>query len=139
MSELDLHYNRKYSTWDNTDGEPIIYCDNNSKYYYNDPITGVIYIKTKYLDEIKKKHQIKYWAYTEKSYLEKGWNEEASMHIEIDENGNIIQNIKNNSLSSINIEYKEDCKNCKFGIYQEMNKPVDYSKFIKLVWNEDEY
>ena len=43
------------------------------------------------------------------------------------------------SLSSINIEYKEDCKNCKFGIYQEMNKPVDYSKFIKLVWNEDEY
>lgn len=139
VSELDLHYNRKYSTWDNTDGEPIIYCDNNSKYYYNDPITGVIYIKTKYLDEIKKKHQIKYWAYTEKSYLEKGWNEEASMHIEIDENGNIIQNIKNNSLSSINIEYKEDCKNCKFGIYQEMNKPVDYSKFIKLVWDEDEY
>ena len=61
------------------------------------------------------------------------------MHIEIDENGNIIQNIKNNSLTSINIEYKEDCKNCKFGIYQEMNKPIDYSKFIKLVWDEDEY
>lgn len=139
VSELDLHYNRRYSTWDNTDGESIIYCDNNSKYYYNNPITGMIYVKTKYLDEIMKNHQIKYWAYTEKSYLDKGWNEEASMHIELDDNGNIIQNIKNNSLFSENNECKEDCKNCKFGIYQEMNKPVDYSKFIKFVWDEDEY
>jgi len=139
VSELNLHYNRKYSTWDNADGEAIAYCDNNSKSYYNNPITGVIYIKTKYLEEVMKEHQIKYWAYTEKSYLDKGWNEEASMHIEIDENGNIIQNIKNNNLSSINIEYKENCKNCKYEIYQEMNKKVDYSKFIKFVWDEDEY
>lgn len=139
VSELGLHYNRKYSTWDNASGECIVYCDNNSKYYYNSPMTGVIYIKTKYLDEIMKKHQIKYWAYTEKSFLDKGWNEEASMHIEIDANGNIIQNIKNNSLSSVNIEKKEECKKCKFGIYQEMNKPADYSEFVKLVWDEDEY
>lgn len=139
LSELNLHYNRMYSTWDNDVGEAIVYCDNNNKYYYRSPITRAIYIKTKYLSEIIKKHQIKYWAYTEKSYLDKGWNEEASMHIELDEKGNVLQNIKNNCLTRSITEEKEECKNCKFGIYQELHKPVDFSDFFKHIWDDEEF
>ncbi|MCR5146994.1 MAG: hypothetical protein K6B70_06605 [Clostridia bacterium] len=139
LSELNLHYNRMYSTWENDAGETIIYCDNNNKYYYHTPIARAIYIKTKYLSEIMNKHQIKYWAYTEKSYLDKGWNEEASMHIELDKNGNILHNIKNNCLTRTITEENEECKNCKYGIYQEMHKPVNYSDLLKHILDEEEF
>ncbi len=82
-----MYYNRKNSTWHDADGNIIIYCDNNSKNYYRSPITGAIYIKTEYLNKINDKHDVKYWAYTEKSYMDKGRNKDASLHIELDEKG----------------------------------------------------
>ncbi len=142
LSEFNLTYNRKYSTWDSADGEPIIYCDNNSKEYYKNPVTGVIYIRTDYLAKLIEKHKVKYWAYTEKNYLNKGWNEDASLHMELDDKGNVKAMFKNNNLVSHKSEVNEKCKECKFEIYQESSKPVNYSKSIiglnKFIWNEDE-
>ena len=114
-------------------GEAIIYCDNNSKNYYKSPIIGAIYIKTNYLNKIIKKHKVKYWAYTEKNYLNKGWNEDASLHIELDEKGNINAMFNNNKLSSTRTEVNDKCKKCKFGIYQELSKPIDYSEIMSKI------
>lgn len=118
LSELNLTYNKKYSTWDSIQGEPIIYCDNNGKNYYQSPVTGVIYIRTDYLNKILKKHTVKYWAYTEKNYLDKGWNEDASLHVELDDSGNVDAIFKNNNLSRVETKVNNECKKCKFGIYR---------------------
>ena len=131
ISELELYYNRKNSTWHDADGNIIIYCDNNSKDYYRIPITGAIYVKTEYLNKIIDKHDVKYWAYTEKSYMDKGWNKDASLHIELDEKGDVNALFNNNNLISNKNNFNENCKKCKYNIYQEASKPVDYSKIFE--------
>ena len=133
LSDLDLTYDRKYSTWNSKAGEPIIYCDNNAKGYYKSPITGAIYIRADFLKKIIQKHKAMYWAYTEKNYLDKGWNEDASLHIELDSNGNINSMFRNNDLCDTKKVISNRCKRCKFGIYQELNKhSINYSKLIDL-------
>lgn len=139
IKEFNLVYNRKYSTWELSDGTPIVYCDNNSKDYYNEPLTGAIYIKTEYLNKIIEKHNVKYWAYTQKSYLEMGWNDDACLHIELDAKGNINAMFKNNSLFPYEEKYDEKCKECKYCIYQE-HSSRDYFSFINdLLGDEEEY
>ena len=134
LSDLDLTYDRKYSTWNSKEGEPIIYCDNNAKGYYKSPITGAIYIRTDFLKKVIQKHKVMYWAYTEKNYLDNGWNEDASLHIELDSNGNINSMFRNNDLCDTKKVISNRCKKCKFGIYQELNKhSINYSKLIDLV------
>lgn len=130
---LNLKYDAKYSTWINGKGEVIIYCDNNSKEYYHDFVTRSIYIKTNALNELKEKCDIKYWAYTEKNYMDEGWNEDACLHVELDKNAHIVSKFKNNSLTNDETEVNIKCKKCKFGIYQELNKPFDYSKFKDIL------
>ena len=130
--EFDLIYNKKYSTWNLKDGETIIYCDNNSKDYYNIPITGAIYIRTDYLNKIIEKYKVKYWAYTEKSYLDNGFNEEASLHIELDEKSNINSIFNNSKLTSVKREVNNKCKKCKYETQKEKEKNIiDYEKFIE--------
>ncbi len=128
IKELKLKYDNTFSTWKNDRGEIIIYCDNNNSNLYKDTITNAIYIRKEYLDKINKNHQVVYWAYTEKSYLDKGWNEEASLHLELDSNGNVISKYKNNSLKNNKNNFNENCKKCKYGIYQEHSKSYGLSK-----------
>lgn len=130
ISDLGLEYSRKYSTWNDSEGNILIYCDNNSKDFYRTPITGAIYIKTKYLNKLLGKYNIKYWAYTEKNYLNKGWNEDASLHIELDDKGNIKALFKNNALTPNNTELNQNCANCPHGIYHDMNDTVEYLSLL---------
>lgn len=132
INEFNLKYNNKYSTWENNKGDIIIYCDNNNSDFYKDAITNAIYIRKDYLDIINKNHNIVYWAYTEKSYLNNGWNEAASLHLELDYNGNIISKYQNNNLKDIENEFNKNCKKCKYGIYQESSKPYVFPK-IKII------
>ncbi len=131
IKELNLKYDNTFSTWKNSRGEIIIYCDNNNSDFYKDAITNAVYIRKDYLDIINKNHLVVYWAYTEKSYLNKGWNEDASLHLELDNNGNVISKYQNNALKNCKNKFNKNCKKCKFGIYQELSKPYDFSK-IKL-------
>ena len=113
-----------------------MYCDNNSKDYYRNSITGAIYIKTEHLNKIFRKHDVKYWAYTEKNYMNKGWNDEASLHIELDKNGNVNKMFNNNKLVPNKEEVNKNCKKCKYNIYQEMNdKNIEYMSKLELLKN----
>lgn len=129
IKELNLKYDSTFSTWKNDRGEIIIYCDNNNSDFYKDVITNAVYIRKDYLDIISKNHQVVYWAYTEKNYLEKGWNEEASLHLELDSNGNVISKYQNNALINNKNGFNKNCKKCKYGIYHELTKPHDFSRF----------
>lgn len=144
IKDLDLKYDRRYSIWkSNENGDAVIYCDNNNREYFKYPITGAIYIRTDYLNTIIKKHNVKYWAYTEKSFMNKGWNEDASLHIELDSNGSVIKSFKNNNLNPVEREeVKEECKKCKFGIYQRhIQRNIDYTEIMKSLvdfeWDDE--
>lgn len=65
---------------------------------------------------------------TEKNYLDKGWNEEASLHLELDGNVNVISKYQNNSLKINKNSFNKNCKKCKYGIYQELSKTHDFPK-----------
>lgn len=88
-------------------------------------------------------HKICYWAYTEKSYLDYGWNEKASVHIELDVNGNVIAKYANNSLNNVEKEYNKLCKKCSYNIYQEQSNNNDLlNSLLKdyyTISDEEEY
>lgn len=138
INDLNLKYDNTFSTWKNNRGEIIIYCDNNNSNFYKDAITHAVYIREDYLDIINQNHQVVYWAYTEKNYLDKGWNEEASLHLELDSNGNVISKYQNNSLKNNKNSFNKNCKKCKYGIYQELSKPYDFPKLSFLDDLEDD-
>lgn len=133
IKELKLHYDTKNSTWKNSRGDIVLYCDNNNSDFYSNPITNSIYMRKDYFDIICEKFMVLFWAYTEKNYLNKGWNEEASLHLEFDSKGNIISKYKNNSLKHVEESFNNNCKKCKYGIFRKLNKPISYPKINLII------
>ena len=133
IKELKLHYDTKNSTWKNSRGDIVLYCDNNNSDFFSNPITNDIYMRKDYFDIICEKFMVLFWAYTEKNYLNKGWNEEASLHLEFDSKGNIISKYKNNSLKHVEESFNNKCKKCKYGIFQKLNKPNSYPKINLII------
>ena len=131
---LNLKYNFRTSSWDDVDGNQIILCDNNTKSFYKYPVSGAIYIRTDVLEELKKHNDIVYWCYTEKLYKNYGWNEKASLHLELNSNGKVIKEYNNNNLSYSEKKVPLKCKKCKYNIYEKHNKiSNDYT--IKIINN----
>lgn len=133
IKELGLHYDVKDSTWKNSKRDIVLYCDNNNSEFFSSPITNAIYMRKDYYDVICERHKVLFWAYTEKNYLDKGWNENASLHLEFDDKGNIISKYKNNTLKYAEELYNKKCERCKYGIFKELNKPISYSKFNLII------
>lgn len=122
VKHLNLKYNFKTSSWDDINGNQIILCDNNTKNFYKYPVSGAIYIKTDILEELKKHNYVVYWCYTEKLYKNYGWNEKASLHLELDSDGNVIKEFNNNNLSNSEKSVPLKCKRCKYNIYKKQNE-----------------
>lgn len=138
---LDLKYDFKTSSWIDNNGNIIILCDNNVKYYYKYPVSNSVYIKTSILNKLKLNNKILYWCYTEKRNEKHGWNDKACLHIEIDSDGKVISKFQNNSLKTSKNKINNKCENCKFGIYQKsqlISKDYNYNKLIDII-NDLEY
>lgn len=138
---LNLKYNFRTSSWDDVDGNQIILCDNNTKSFYKYPVSGAIYIRTDVLEELKKHNDIVYWCYTEKLYKNYGWNEKASLHLELDSSGKVIKEFNNNKLSHSEKRVPLKCKRCKYNIYKKHNEVSnDYKiKIINDLFGDNEY
>ena len=138
---LNLKYNFRTSSWDDVNGNQIILCDNNAKNFYKYPVSGAIYIRTDILEELKKHNYVVYWCYTEKLYKNYGWNEKASLHLELDSNGNVIKEFNNNNLSHSEKIVPLKCKRCKYNIYKKQNEiSNNYKiKIINDLLDDDEY
>ncbi len=119
---LKLHYDSKLSSWNDDNNNIIILCDNNQKKYYEYPMSGAVYIKTSVLNNLKRNNTIVYWCYTEKLFGKYGWNQDASLHIQLDCNGNIDRIYNNYHLKNKKQETNEKCEKCKFGIYSKNNE-----------------
>lgn len=138
---LNLKYNFRTSSWDDVNGNQIILCDNNAKNFYKYPVSGAIYIRTDILEEMKKHNYVVYWCYTEKLYKNYGLNEKASLHLELDSNGNVIKEFNNNNLSHSEKIVPLKCKRCKYNIYKKQNEiSNNYTiKIINDLLDDDEY
>lgn len=132
VKHLNLKYNFKTSSWDDINGNQIILCDNNTKNFYKYPVSGAIYIKTDILEELKKHNYVVYWCYTEKLYKNYGWNEKASLHLELDSDGNVIKEFNNNNLSNSEKSVPLKCKRCKYNIYKKQNE-ISNNYTLKII------
>ena len=93
------------------------------------------------MEELKKHNYVVYWCYTEKLYKNYGWNEKASLHLELDSNGNVIKEFNNNNLSHSEKIVPLKCKRCKYNIYKKQNEiSNNYTiKIINDLLDDDEY
>lgn len=132
VKHLNLKYNFKTSSWDDINGNQIILCDNNAKNFYKYSVSGAIYIKTDILEELKKHNYVVYWCYTEKLYKNYGWNEKASLHLELDSDGNVIKEFNNNNLSNSEKSVPLKCKRCKYNIYKKQNE-ISNNYTLKII------
>jgi hypothetical protein len=125
---LNLKYNFITSSWNDENDNIIIVCDNNVKKIYNYPVSGAIYMKTEILNKVKENNNVVYWCFTEKLFKDYGWNENASLHLELDSNGNVVKTFNNDNLLNSERKINDKCKKCKFGIYKESNDNLE--KFV---------
>ena len=133
-------------SWINSAGEVVIFCNNNKNSYYTDPIGGTVFIRKDYLDEYRKGHILKYFAFTERFIPEIGYADETSLHFEI-KNGVIIKEILNNGGGfRWAAEINPLCANCPHDFDQKLsNNNSDLNEMIEIIlregytsWEEDE-
>ncbi len=133
-------------SWINSAGEVVIFCNNNKNSYYTDPIGGTVFIRKDYLDEYRKGHILKYFAFTERFIPETGYADETSLHFEI-KNGVIIKEILNNGGGFHRAaEINPLCANCPHGFNQKLsNNNSDLNEMIEIIlregytsWEEEE-
>lgn len=131
---LDLELNLQDMCWYNSDGEKIIYCNNNKRSYYSDNIMETIFIRKDVYDQLKKVKPIKFFAFVEKFLEDKGYCNETDYHFEIIDNV-IVKEFSNSK--SERASYKEripsKCKNCKYGFYSEIDEVEAQEALNKLL------
>ncbi|MBU9736113.1 NACHT domain-containing protein [Diplocloster agilis] len=94
ISFFNLRLNVSDFSWETSDKEKIIICNNNKNSYYRDPIGGTVFIRKDYFDKFLEGHTVKYFAFTERFIPKTGYADETSLHFEII-NGKIVKEIKN--------------------------------------------
>ncbi|QNN61458.1 hypothetical protein H9L01_03595 [Erysipelothrix inopinata] len=80
---FDLKYSLHNNSWKNNSGEDVILVNNNKSYWYNDGITGSLFMKDKYFKVLEKKCKLKYFGFCERFYGDKGYNNESALQIEL--------------------------------------------------------
>lgn len=112
VKEFNLKYCNKQSAWINENNEVVVYVSNNKDSWYRNGVTGSIFIEEKYYHMLKQKHDLKYFAFTERYY--NGYSDDSSLEIEY-YNDNKIKYYKHYLSKNIVDEY--DCSNCN--LYQK--------------------
>lgn len=134
ISFLKLKLDYSDMSWINEDGIKVILCNNNKNSYYTDPIGSTVFIRKDYLEKYLEKHNLKYFAFTEKYIPETGYSDETSLHFEII-NGKINKEIINGRRGCSSKEKViQECINCKYGFYRDIKDFSDnkFWGFLKM-------
>ena len=116
-----LELNVSDLSWENSDKEKIIVCNNNKNSYYEDLIGGTVFMRRDYYDMFLLSNTIKYFSFSERySHVIKPFIE-ISLHFEI-ENGRIVKEINNiERLTCWDEPSNPMCSNCtKFHFQKEI-------------------
>ena len=123
IRDFNLHYDKFSSSWKNLNKEEVILVNNNEGMWYRKGCSGSIYLKKTYYDELMKKHEYKYFCFTEKYHPKTGYCADSALQVQINSDNTIYKykhykNHKyrrklNNSICKNCIVYKEEKKGRK--------------------------
>lgn len=111
IKELNLNYDKFSTSWINSNNEKVVLVNNNEGIWYRNGCSGTIYLKKKYYDELKKKHNYKYFCFTEKYHPKTGYCTDSALQVQINSDNTIIKykHYKSHKSSSLN---SPKCKKC---------------------------
>lgn len=111
IKEFNLHYDKFSSSWINSNNEKVVLINNNEGIWYRTGCSGTIYLKKKYYDELKKKHDYKYFCFTEKYHPKTGYCDDSALQIQINSDETIIKykHYKSHRRHSVDVS---KCKGC---------------------------
>ena len=131
IKALNLRLNLTDMCWYNTSGERIICCNNNKSSYYQDNISGTIFIRKDSFEELCKIKSIKIFAFAEKYIRNRGFCGETDYHFEIIDNKIVKMFSNGTSERASRYERRQSqCKKCPYG-FNERSKKSDLRKFLK--------
>lgn len=131
IEKLSLNLNIEDMSWINTRGEKIIVCNNNKSDYYQDYISGSMFMRKQEYDKLKEDKAFKFFAFSEKLIKGRGFSPETDYHFELF-NNKIIKMYPNTPKKQKPYKRKVNqlCKNCKYGFYKKETLSK-LRKFIK--------
>ena len=130
IKEFDLHYNKFSSSWNGVNEEKIILVNNNEGIWYRKGCSGTLYIKKKYYDILIKKHNYKYFCFTEKYHPKTGYCQDSALQIQINSDGSIEKYKHYKSHKHYSRQQNAECKKCI--VYKE-------EKEDKKKWNNNKF
>ena len=134
ISLLNLSLNLEEMCWYNDDGDKIICCNNNKASYYQDPITGAVFIRKDVYEQLLKLSNIKFFAFAEKYIEDKGFCPDSAFHFEIVD-GKIVKAYPNCKFDDTLRDRSEPqkCLNCKHGFYSKAEVEKDRELLINII------
>ena len=134
ISLLNLSLNLEEMCWYNDDGDKIICCNNNKASYYQDPITGAVFIRKDVYEQLLKLSNIKFFAFAEKYIEDKGFCPDSAFHFEIVD-GKIVKAYPNCKFDDTLRDRSEPqkCLNCKHGFYSKAEAEKDREILINII------
>lgn len=132
ISVLDLKLNLEEMSWQNSDGEKIIICNNNKSSYYNDQIMGTVFIRKDAYEQFLEYMPIKYFAFAERYLESRGFCDDTSVHFEI-KDGKITKSIMNYFPRGEYVREPppEKCQRCIYGFYKAPSVDNPLRKFME--------
>ena len=70
------------NSWKNIEGEEVILVNNNKGTWYNDGVTGSIFVKEEYFQKMIKKYTLKYFGFTQKYLHPTGRSDKSALELE---------------------------------------------------------
>ena len=134
ISLLNLSLNLEEMCWYNDDGDKIICCNNNKASYYQDPITGAVFIRKDAYEQLLKLTNIKFFAFAEKYIEDKGFCPDSAFHFEVVD-GKIVKAYPNCKFDdTLRLRsVPQECRNCKHGFYSKEEAEKDREILINII------
>lgn len=133
IKKFNLHYDKFSSSWINYNNEKIILVNNNEGAWYSGGCVGTLYLKKKYYDKLKKKHNYKYFCFSEKYHPKTGYCADSALQVQINSDDEIYKykHYKSYKNRSLNVS---KCKNCiVYKKEQEDRKKWKNNKFNRFL------
>lgn len=137
IKEFNLHYNKFSSSWNNINEEKIILVNNNEGIWYRKGCCGTLYIKKKYYDILIKRHNYKYFCFTEKYHPKTGYCKDSALQIQINSDGSIEKYKHYKSHKYFSRQQNSECKKCiVYKKEKEDEKKWKDNKFYDLLMED---
>lgn len=134
VSDLNLHYELTTMSWNTDTGDIVIRCDNNKKSYIRSEISSGIFMRKDYYDLYVASKPIHFFCFTEKMIKERGFTDEASLHLEFSQ-GKLTRQFFNADEQKIEQETPNQlCQTCPYGFVSTGDeKDVDIDEYFDIL------